>query len=75
MAEILNNKVAKGMCSNYEADITHPESRAGLATVQGWNRVRAADLFEPTPPLNLAMPSWPGDREQTTTILLAFTNN
>ena len=43
------------MCSNYEADITHPESRAGLATVQGWNRVRAADLFKPTPPHNSGM--------------------
>ena len=36
--------------------VGHPESRAGLATVRGWNRVRAADLFEPTLPHNLGMP-------------------
>ena len=34
----------------------HPESRAVLATFQGWNRVRAADLFEPTPPHNFVIP-------------------
>ena len=36
--------------------VGHPESRAGLATVRGWNRVGAADLFKPTSPHNLGMP-------------------
>ena len=27
-----------------------------MATVRGWNRVRAADLFKPTPPHNSGMP-------------------
>ena len=41
----------------------HPESRAGLAPVRGWNRVGAEeDLFWPTPPHNLGLPLWPGDR-------------
>ena len=40
----------------------YPESRAGLSTVRGWNRVGAEeDLFWPTPPHNLGMPLWPGD--------------
>ena len=43
-------------------------SRDGLATVRGWNRVRGADLLDPTLPHNLGMHSRPGDREQTTTL-------
>ena len=39
------------------------ESRAGLATARGWNRVIAADPFYPTPPHNLGMPSFSRDRE------------
>ena len=43
--------------------VGHPEYRAGLATVRGWNRVGAEeDLFKLTPPHNLGMPSWSGDR-------------
>ena len=39
--------------------VGHPESRAGLATVQGWNGGREADLLYPTPPHNLGMPTGP----------------
>ena len=52
--------------------VGHPESRAGLATVQCWNRVRAADLLYPTPPHNLVMPSWSRDRAHTHTHTLVL---
>ena len=49
--------------------VVHPESRVGFATVQDWNRVGVEeDLFKPTPPHNLVMPSWSED--QTLHLLL-----
>ena len=46
--------------------VGHPESRAGLATVRGWNRGRAADLLYPIPPHNSGMPTGP-ETEKTHT--------
>ena len=46
--------------------VGHPESRAGLATVQGWNGGREADLLYPTPPHNLGMPTGPETKKTHT---------
>ena len=47
--------------------VGHLESRAGLAIVRGWNQVEAEeDLFYPTQPHNLGMPSWSGYQEHYT---------
>ena len=47
--------------------VGHPESRVGLSTVLGCNRVGSEeDLFLPTPSHNLSMPLWSGDREHYT---------
>ena len=53
--------------------VGHPDSRAGLATVRGWNRVGAEeDMFKPTPPHNLGMPSCSGDQEHIIIILFVI---
>ena len=43
--------------------VGHPESRARLATVRGWNQVGAEeDMLQPSPSHNSGMPSWYEDR-------------
>ena len=54
--------------------VVNPESRAGLAPVRGWNRVVSEEeLFYHSPPHNLGMPLWSGDRENYTTTLHTIT--
>ena len=49
--------------------VGHTESRAGLATDQGWDLVGPEeDPFWPTPPHKSGMPSWSGDLEHCTTL-------